>query len=117
MPLQSNSRMRPLIVPVLLAASLAGCIRFDPADNGRADAAMAAGGVFLSTINKCLVHMERTKNTSTPECNASKEMEDYAQARRRVKKAGPEMEALEQRIEVARSAAESAMVRIALRAK
>ena len=110
--------MRHLSVTLLLvAASLASCIRFDPADDARTNAAIAAGGVFLSTLTKCLGHIEQARNTATPACNASKEMEDYDTAKRLVRKQEPKLESLQQQIQSARSEVESAVIGVVVQAR
>ena len=100
------------VISLLIAVGLAGCMRFDPADEGRADTAITAGGVFLSTLNKCLIHMEQARSTAIPACNASKEMDDYDTAKGRVTKPIPKLESLEQQIRQARAEAESELVRM-----
>ena len=92
-------------------------MRFDPADDERANTAIKAGGVFLSTINKCLVQMEQARNTAIAACDASKEMDDYIAAKRRITKPVPKLGPLEQQIQSARAEAESAMIRLALSAR
>lgn len=99
----------------LAVVVVSGCVRFDPTDGSRVEAAMVAGGIALTTINKCLVHMEQAKNTSLPECDAADEMEAYVVARGRVKEPGSAaLQDLEQKIEAVRGEAVNAVVRIAL---
>ena len=100
------------VISLLVAVGLAGCMRFDPADEARVTTALTAGGVFLSTLNKCLVHMEQARNTAIPACNASKEMDDYVNAKGRVRKQVPKLESLEHQIQLARTEAEGALVRM-----
>ena len=105
-------RMISLGLAVVMTSS---CVRFDPTDESRVEAAMVAGGIALTTINKCLVHMEQAKNTSLPECDAADEMNAYLVARGRVKEpASAALQNLEQKIENVRGEAVNAVVRIAL---
>lgn len=104
-----------MIIFGVAVSVMSGCVRFDPTEEGRVEAAMVAGGIALTTINKCLVHMEQAKNTSLPECDAADEMDAYLVARGRVKDPGSTaLQALEQKIEVIRGEAVDAVVRIAL---
>jgi hypothetical protein len=109
--------MRLLFFTILAAAALAGCGRSDPAYDARVQAAMVAGGVALSTINRCLLQMEQASNTAVPECDALEEMKAYESAKQRVKATDVYvLQPLEQKIELARSDAVNAVVRIALQA-
>jgi hypothetical protein len=110
--------MRSLIFSLLVTAAVAGCNRFDPMDDARAEAAVVAGGIALSTLNKCLVHMEQTTSTAIPECDAGEKVQDYLNAKQRVKNASaPALRSLDERIEAARAEAEGAVIRIVMQGR
>lgn len=69
--------MRTLSCAVLVAAALLGCARpsSDTAGSPKLQTAVVAAGLALSTINRCLLQIERARNTAVPECDAAEDAE------------------------------------------
>lgn len=97
------------------AAALAGCNRTSPDEDPANRRAMVAGGIALSTISTCLLHMERARSTSIPECDAGEEVEAFREALLKVKKPDTRaLLALEARIERAKAEAIERLVTLAM---
>lgn len=78
--------MRTLSCTVLAVAALLGCGQpsSDIAGSPKLQTAVVAGGLALSTINRCLLQIERARNTAVPECDAADQMRAYEDAKTRV---------------------------------
>ncbi|MDB5947255.1 MAG: hypothetical protein JWQ33_2281 [Ramlibacter sp.] len=106
--------MRILFCQVLVAAALLGCGRSsDTASNAKLQAAAVAGGVALSTINRCLLQIEQARNTSVPECDAAEQVRAYEEAKARVPLAAvPALRPLDDNIEIARTEVVADLIRL-----
>jgi len=98
----------------LAAAALAGCNRFNPVRESREQQALIAGGNALSTISRCVLHMEQARGTAIPECDAEKQVAAYDVAKGAIPAPySPALQALDEKIQNAKADAIGAMVAIA----
>ncbi len=107
--------MRTMWCAFFFAAALPGCGRpsFDINANPKLQKAVIAGGLALSTINRCQLQIERARNTAVPECDAAPQVHAYEDARSRVPvNAVPALRSLDTDIEVARAEVVADLIRL-----
>ena len=109
--------MRTLSCTILVAAALLGCGKpsSDIAGSPKLQTAVIAGKQALSTINRCVLQIERAHDTAVPECDAAEQMRTYQDAKSRVPaNAMPALRHMDEAIERARVEAVDGLVRLAI---